>query len=144
MKQLVEKKDGDVTPREVHLVLHTAFMYIAPIFKLYSKQWPCSPQIRIAHMKRPRAGLTNSSFQAQLVHMDRRAGTHMDWANYEQLIPPETKEYTLYITKLQSALHAARRPKTQAQRGHLAFLLHKYRMKMSALARDFWETHSLY
>jgi hypothetical protein len=94
-------------------------------------------------LKRPRSGLTGSSFQSHLIYFDRCANTHLDWTSYIKLMPPEAEEYSIWIVKLKLALEQ-NRYRTPAHRYKLETLLQRYRSDLAMLSRDFWETHALY
>ena len=93
--------------------------------------------------KRPRSGLTGSSFEAYLVFLDRCTGMRTDWNSYRKLIPEEAAEYAHWIEKIQCTL-TENRYRTPSHRAQLEVLLRRYRTELSVLAQDFWETHSLY
>ncbi len=72
---------------------------------------------------------------------DRTNDMHTDWASYHNLIPPEALDYAQWIDTIVFQLN---RGQFTQPRPYLVSLLQMYHTKLFAIARDFWETHSVY
>ncbi len=93
--------------------------------------------------KHPRSGLSGSSFDSHLIYLDRQANKYTNWISYQQLMPPEAERYGQDIQKIKRVL-SQHKYRTPIHRRQLEMLIHRYRTDLAVLAKDFWETHSLY